>query len=88
MDKQTFLEMFPNKPVHDMVILHNSAGCALCGDVLVSMEPDDVVTCICGNLTIGGGLDLLNRASNTPGDFVEYSEVVTYSGQEVAVPSV
>lgn len=42
-------------------IFENKARCLLCGDVIMSVNRHDYVTCKCGNLSVDGGSWYIKR---------------------------
>ncbi len=57
----------------DYIIIHNSARCRKCGDVIESHNRHDFVNCKCGAIAVDGGKDYLRRVGN-PIDFDDLSE--------------
>ena len=43
-------------------IIHNTAKCLVCGDIIESKYRHDFVLCSCGNLAVDGGHDYLKRS--------------------------
>ena len=60
------------------IILKNSIRCRVCGDVIESVSEQDLVTCSCGRVSVGGGHYYLQRICREgPKDIEERSVVVT-----------
>ena len=60
-------------------LVRNAARCQRCAAELESVDPDEPVTCACGDLTVWGGLDEAGRSFNArPGsgwsELAEYEE--------------
>jgi len=51
----------------------NKAKCLLCGDILISKEPNKQETCSCGSLSISGGKYFLSRKGEK---FREMSQMI------------
>ena len=55
-------------------IIKNSIKCKHCGDIIVSKNTHDFVTCKCGCCSVDGGLDYLRRGfTHSRDDFTELS---------------
>lgn len=54
------------------IIKINRAKCLKCNDILVS-EDEHPVTCMCGNLTIFGGTEMLARRAKEKDSYQELS---------------
>ncbi len=55
-----------NSPPDMRRIVRNRAECLICGEEIESKHVNDYVTCLCGNLSVDGGLDCLWRAVRNP----------------------
>ena len=56
-------------------IIKNSIKCNLCGDIIISKNTNNFVTCKCGACSVDGGDEYLWRTFlNSPDDFTELSE--------------
>ncbi len=58
------------------VILHNSAQCKDCGDVIESLHRHDYVQCKCGSIFVDGGREYLRRGWKTGAGLIEKSLVL------------
>lgn len=56
-------------------IIKNSIKCNICGDIIVSKDTHDNVTCKCGACSVDGGNSYLKRGyKNSEDDFTDLSE--------------
>lgn len=56
-------------------VFENKAKCTVCGDILISKDRHDCVTCSCGSLSVDGGSWYMKRSC---GDLEMYEEMSTY----------
>ncbi|WP_082053800.1 DUF7695 domain-containing protein [Gordoniibacillus kamchatkensis] len=56
-----------------MQIKRNAIRCLSCNDIIESRSRDDFKTCMCGKVSIDGGLDYLKR-SYPPGNYYDWFE--------------
>lgn len=58
-------------------IIRNMVQCKGCGEILNSITHKSRITCQCGKVTIGGGLDSIQRLPNICADsYIEMSVIV------------
>jgi hypothetical protein len=55
-------------------ILHNSAKCLKCGDIIESKYRHDFVSCSCGEIFVDGGLEYCHWGANDLDNIIDMCE--------------
>ena len=57
-------------------IVDNKVQCIQCGDVVMSIDENDIENCSCGKVSITGGYEKINRFNLVEG--VDFKELSTF----------
>lgn len=61
-------------------IIKNAIKCNYCGDIIISRNRHDYVTCSCKRCSVDGGNDYLKR--DFAGSTDDYTELSRYEGED------